>query len=318
MPNATPVHAVRQRTSHSGEIEQVYARAVAGSPVRRRFIEPDACGRVHLLEAGEGPPLVLLHGGGAPAGLFLPLLSELRGVHALAPDRPGHGLSDPIALTRSRFRETAVAWVDRVLDALEPGPVALLGHSGGAMWALWYALARPDRVERLVLIGPPAVPKTRCPLPIRVAGTPGLAELLAQLAPPSPKAVLRFAHHAAREGATLARYPDLVDLLAASLRDPIADRTSRTEERVFVSPLALVSASGFRRRARLGADELRRLAMPTLVIWGAQEPLGPVSVARAVTEQIPQARLDVPAGGHGPWLGQPAELAATITGFVDE
>lgn len=186
------------------------------------------------------------------------------------------------------------------------------------MWALWYALARPARVKRLVLIGPPAVPKTRCPLPIRLAAAPGVAELLARVAPPTPRSVLRSAHHAAREKATLARHPDLVDLFVASLRDPIAQRTSRTEERVFVSPLALVSPSGFRRRSRVQADEMRRLAMPTLLIWGAQEPLGPVSVARTLTELIPQARLEVPAGGHGPWLGQPAELATTIADFVHD
>jgi pimeloyl-ACP methyl ester carboxylesterase len=56
--------------------------------------------------------------------------------------------------------------------------------------------------------------------------------------------------------------------------------------------------------------------VPTLVIWGEREPLGGVSVARALTELIPQARLEVLAGGHGPWLGQPAQTAATVVDFV--
>ena len=43
------------------------------------------------------------------------------------------------------------------------------------MWALWYALAHPDRVKRLVLLGVPTLPKTRCPLPIRLVATPGWA-----------------------------------------------------------------------------------------------------------------------------------------------
>ena len=111
------------------------------------------------------------------------------------------------------------------------------------MWALWYTLAHPDRVKRLVLIGPPAVPKTRCPLPIRLAATPGVGELLS-----------RLVHHAAREKETLACYPDLVDLFVASFRDPIAERVARAEERVFVSPLALVLPSGVR------PDELRPAA----------------------------------------------------------
>jgi pimeloyl-ACP methyl ester carboxylesterase len=184
------------------------------------------------------------------------------------------------------------------------------------MWALWYALAHPDRIKRLVLLGPPAVPKTRCPLPIRLAATPGVGELLSRLAPPSPKSVLQFAHHAAREKVTLARYPDLVDLLVAGGRDPIADRVARAEFRVFVSPFALLSPSGVRRRSRVRPDELRQLAMPTLVIWGEQDPLGSVSVAQAATELIPHARLVVLPTGHGPWLGQPAQTAATVADFV--
>ena len=52
--------------------------------------------------------------------------------------------------------------------------------------------------------------------------------------------------------------------------------------------------------------------MPTLLVWGEHEPLGGVSVARAVTDLIPHARLEVLPTGHGPWLGQPARTAATV------
>jgi pimeloyl-ACP methyl ester carboxylesterase len=59
----------------------------------------------------------------------------------------------------------------------------------------------------------------------------------------------------------------------AAGRDPITDNVSKAELRVFVSPF------GFRRGSRVRPDELRRLAVPTLVIWGEYEPLGGVSVA---------------------------------------
>ena len=55
----------------------------------------------------------------------------------MAIDLPGVGLSDPIDLPRKRYRETAVAWLDSLLDALELDAAALLGHSGGGRWALW-------------------------------------------------------------------------------------------------------------------------------------------------------------------------------------
>jgi pimeloyl-ACP methyl ester carboxylesterase len=304
----------RTQQHHSAEIRQVYDRLLAGASVRSRHVEV-AGGRVHLLEQGAGPPVVLLHGTANPAGFLLPLLHELRGVHAIAPDRPGVGLSDPIDLPAGRYRETAVAWLDRLLDTLELKATTLLGHSGGGAWALWYALAHPDRVERLVLLGVPALPRTRCPLPVRLVGTPRLGQLLSRLAPPSRRSMLRLAS-AMGEKATLARRPDLVDLLVAAGRDPITDRAAKAEFRALISPFALLTPSGFRRRARIRPDELRRLAMPTLVVWGERDPVGSVPVARAVTELIPDARLEVLPTGHGPWLGQPTRTAAAVTEFV--
>ena len=115
-----------------------------------------------------------------------------------------------------------------------------MADSGGGLWALWYALAHPDRVTRLVLIGPPTLPKTRCPLPIRMIGTPGVGELLSRWAPPTPKSMLRFARFVG-EQTTLAQHPDLVDLLVANGRDPLSAAVARSEIRVLVSPFALLS-----------------------------------------------------------------------------
>ena len=272
----------------------------------------EAGNRVHLLETGAGPPVVLLHGTVDSAGFLLPLLNELQGVRALAPDLPGRGLSDPIDLPLHRYPETAVAWLNDLLDTLELDTVAVVGHSGGGRWGLWYAMAHPGRVKRLVLIGVPGLPKTRCPLPIRLIAIPGIGELLSRLVRPSSKSVLRFASFVG-EQATLAAHPDLVDLMVATGRDPIAAASARAEIRVLVSPFALLSPSGFRRHSRVRPDDLRQLAMPTLVVWGEQDPLGSVSVAQAVTELIPHARLKVLPTGHAPWLGQ---TAATVADFV--
>jgi pimeloyl-ACP methyl ester carboxylesterase len=309
----------RQQTrtgqAHPPEVRQVYERVLAGTSVHSRWVETPAAGRVHLLETGAGDPAVVLHGTGNSAGFLLPLLDQLQGVHAIAPDLPGVGLSDPVDLPRERYRETAVAWLDGLLETLELRATTLVGHSGGGVWALWYALAHPDRVKRLVLLDPPALPGTRCPLPIRLAVTPGLGKLLSRLAPPSPKAVLRLAS-VMGERATLAAHPDLVDLLVAEGRDPIADRAAKAELRALISPFALLTPSGFRRRARLQPHELGRLAMPTLVIWGERDPLGGVPVAQALTRLIPHAHLEILPTGHGPWLGRLVETATAITDFL--
>ncbi|RIK08893.1 MAG: alpha/beta hydrolase, partial [Acidobacteria bacterium] len=81
-------------------------------------MESDLPTRVHVLEKGAGPPMILLHGTGVAAGFFLPLLAELDGVRAIAPDLPGRGLSDPIDHPRRHFRTAAVGWLDRLLDVL--------------------------------------------------------------------------------------------------------------------------------------------------------------------------------------------------------
>jgi pimeloyl-ACP methyl ester carboxylesterase len=88
------------------------------------------------------------------------------------------------------------------------------------------------------------------------------------------------------------------------------------EFHALISPFALVSPSGWRRRSRMRPDELRRLGMPTLVVWGERDPVGGVAVARAVTGLIPDARLEVLPTGHGPWLGQPTRTAAAVADFV--
>ena len=306
----------RSETRRSAELRTVYERVIAGAPVRRRHVDVGAGRRVHVLETGgDGPPLVLRHGTTASAGMFLPLLAELQGIRAVAPDRPGHGLSDPIDFPRQRLREMAVAWVDHLLDGLELDSAALLGHSGGGLWALWYALAHPERVDRLLLLAPPALPRTRCPLPLRLIATPGLGALVALVSPPSPKSVLQFARSMG-EQETLAAHPDLIDLFVAAGRDPIADRAGRSELRAIASPLALLTRSGFRRSARVPPDQLRQVIPPTLVVWGDREPLGAVPVARDVAELISHTRLEVLPAGHAPWRGHPARTAALVAAFV--
>ena len=117
--------------AHSVEVRRAYERALARTSVCSRYVEMEPGNRVHLLETGAGPPVVLLHGTVDSAGFLLPLLNELDGVRALAPDLPARGLSDPLDLPRHRYRELAVAWLDGLLDSVELDAVALVGHSGG-------------------------------------------------------------------------------------------------------------------------------------------------------------------------------------------
>ncbi len=303
-----------QATATRRDVHRAYRQVLEGAATRS-CLRATPAGRVHLLEAGNGAPVVMLHGTGNPAGFFLPLLNQIRGARAIAPDLPGIGLSDPVELPWRTYRTHTVAWLDGLFDSLGLDTVSLLGHSGGGVWALWYALARPHRVERLVLVATPTLPNTRCPLPLRLIGTPGVRKLLDRLSPPSRLSVLKFAELVG-EKETLCSYPDLVDLLVAVRRDPIANHAAKNEFRAMISPFALLSPSGFRHRSRVRTQELRSLAMPTLVLWGDRDPIGSATVAEEIADLIPHGTALVLPAGHGPFLGHPARVATALEEFI--
>ncbi|MPZ73739.1 MAG: alpha/beta fold hydrolase [Nitriliruptorales bacterium] len=299
-----------QSIAHSDDVVEVHRRLLQDRSLRDCYLDAGDGRRIHVVETGDGPPLVLLHGGGAPALFLLPLLERLQRVRAIAADRPGRGLSDPLELPRRQLRRVAVAWVDRLLDTLGLDGAALLGHSGGGLWALWYALARPDRVRQLVLLGAvPALPGASMPLPFRVFVMPGIGRLLQRI-PSTSKSVVQFARLVAGEGQTIVDHPEMVDLLVAGDNDPVAAATDRAELRAIAGP------HSYRPHARVRTDELRHLAMPTLLIWGDRDPFGNAAVARATAEAIPDARLELLPAGHGPWLGHPERIAELVTNFV--
>lgn len=86
-----------------------------------------------MIEAGSGPPFVFLHGTGAAAHTFLPVLEHLEGVHAIVPDLPGAGLSDPVESGHKSYRDMTVEVTGQILDALGVDQILLADSSGGCM-----------------------------------------------------------------------------------------------------------------------------------------------------------------------------------------
>lgn len=296
----------------SDEVFEVHERVLRDSPARSRHIEVRSGRRVHVIEAGEGPPVLHLHGGGTSSLSLLPLFEHLEGVRVFAVDRPGFGLSDPVHVPRERYRDAAVEFVDEVVDALGLETPALAGGSGGGLWALWYALAHPERVRRLALLtGVPLLPGTRVPVPLWITVTPVLGELLARAVKPNEKMVVRFMASMGEKD-TIVRYPDLIESLVAAGDDPIAAATSFAEHRAVISPLS----PRFRHSLRVRPDELRRLTVPTLMIWGDHDPIGGVEAAQATARLIPTAQLEVLPAGHVPYLGHPERVAELLSTFV--
>ncbi len=295
---------------HTDEVLETQNQMLDPLPVRRRHVETRGGHRVHVVEAGEGPPAIFLHGTNTSSLSFVPLLGQLEGLHVIAVDRPGRGLSDPDPVPRARFREAAVEFVDDVLDALEIDTASLVGQSGGGIWTLWYAMTRPERVRSIVLLGSvPLLPGTRCPAPLRVMATPGLGAMLTRVARPTPRSLVRLLSSVG-EGDTIIRYPQLIDALVAAGNDPVARTADLTELRALIQPF------GYRPSMRFGAEELQAIGARTLLIWGDRDPIGSADVARAAARLIPNARLEVLPAGHVPQLGHPQRVAAMVSNFL--
>lgn len=295
---------------HPDEVASAHARVLAGSSAQSRYVDVAPGRRLHVIEAGDGPPLVLIHGSGPSALLFLPLIERLKGVRAIAVDRPGFGLSDLVETPQKLYRDAAVEYLGSTLDTLGLDETALLGNSTGGTWALWYALAHPGRVRRLVLLAAsPLMPGTHVPPPMLAVAAPPTEGPPPQMPPPSAETVVRNMS-VFGEADTIVNYPDQIAALVAAGSDRLASRSSLAELRALIAP------SGWQPALELSPDELRALSVPTLLIWGEHDPLGGADVARTTAATIPGARLELLPAGHAPWLGQADRTASLVTDFL--
>jgi pimeloyl-ACP methyl ester carboxylesterase len=296
--------------AHPGRLRERYERMVRTAGARGRMVRRPGGGAVHVIEAGDGPPVVHLHGNNTSSLSHLMLLEHLTGVRSYLVDRPGFGLSDPEPFPRRIFRQRTVRFVDEVLDALGLESAVVAGASGGGTWAIWFALDRPERVRGLVMLGSvPVLPGARIPLGIRLMATPVLGDLLGRTMRPGRRMLLRLMSSVG-EGDTILRHPDLFDSLIDAARDPVAAAANVAEFQALISPL------GTRPATRIRPDDLRRVTVPTLMIWGDHDPVVSVADAEAAAKLIPGACLEVLPAGHVPQLGNPNRVAELLEEFA--
>lgn len=139
-----------------------------------------------MQEVGNGPPLVLVHGGSIAGTSWATLAVALEGTRCMLVDRPGCGLSDPIVGGPLRNLLGVEAYADRLLgehlDALGLNVAAVRATSYGELFAFRGAAAAPERVTRLVeyswLVG---APSEAAPLTARVAAVPGMQSAMTRL-----------------------------------------------------------------------------------------------------------------------------------------
>jgi 2-hydroxy-6-oxonona-2,4-dienedioate hydrolase len=283
--------------------------AAVGADVDEFFVELPRTGlRVRVLSHGDGPAVVLLHGVTESAAIWAPLLTKLRHFRLLAVDLPGHGLSDPVAFRSGQVREHARRLIDDILDALGLDEVPVIGHSLGAMFALWHAAAGSGRISQVVVIGEPgvALPGVRVRMPLSLLTVRGLG--VAVLRSPSPHRVYRRMLAQGLGSAEVAAAPDsLIEVLRLSARRPGNARTVAS----------LMHAIDRFRRPRpesvLTSAELAAIAIPAIFILGFDDPYLSIERARPSIDLIQGARLYEVPGGHAPWLVDAQHAAELIT-----
>ena len=259
---------------------------------RVRLADPDL--EVRVLEAGEGEPLVLIHGSAMSAPTWAPLIARLEGRRVIAVDLPGFGLSDAFDYRGRTLREHAVAQLSSLLDALGLDEAELAGNSLGAMWALSLAAAAPERVRRATVYGVPAValPGVKANVFFKLASTPVLGRLILRVPPPKDP------RKATTDVIGTAGLPDeFFAIVGATMRMP-AWRLAMW------SHLNLAFASGRQRPENLiGDDELRALQTPVRFVMGSEDVYGPPALAERAASLLPDATVEVIAGaGHAPFL----------------
>jgi pimeloyl-ACP methyl ester carboxylesterase len=300
--------------------ERRYARLQAdlaaheGVAVESRAVETRSMGRVHYLAAGDpaGEPVVLCHGVGTTAALFLPLLPALSDYYrVLVPDRPGRGLSAPASYADVPIRESLAAYLVEFLDEGGLDRPHVVGNSLGGLQAFLLAVDH-DRVDRLALVGAPGGLSRDLPLSQRLLTAKLVDRALLWLMRRGDTEETVRDQTAEMLVADPSAIPDVFyETFAASQALPGRTRSLRT----------LLEQQG--RLLRMDpvfdiSDEVVGVDRPTTFLWGTEDWFWEPAVGRPVVERMPDADLEVLEGhGHMPWLEPTDEVGTRLRGFLD-
>jgi len=258
----------------------------------RRWV-PTSVGRVHVCERhGQGrlPPLVLMHGLSSAGVHYLRVTWHLKNTsRVVLPDLPGHGFSDmPAKLDGDTLQRGLIESLDAVIQE----PAILSGNSLGGYTALRYALARPHKVRALMLAAPAG------------AGMPAadLEALRARFCLKSHADALAFVD-ALFHRRKLSRH-----FYAVGLR------------KYFALPQTVAVLAALQAAILFTPDELARLSMPILFLWGESERLLPQLCLDFFKQHMPRHTVfeHVPGWGHSGFLDDPKGFAQRLMRFAGD
>jgi len=296
-----------------GDAERRLFEACGVQVASRRVRLADPALAVRVIESGEGPPLLLVHGSGMSASTWAPLMAHLPGHRLIALDLPGFGLSDPHDYGGRPLRAHAVAQLTSLLDALELDRVPIVGTSLGGMWALSLAVAAPERVSAVASLGVPAIalPGIRGDPFFTALSTPGLRHVVALMSPPSVAMTRRSMAAGVLGPRAAERAPEgFFETVYEGMHQP-AFRTAMKSHLWRAMRMGRPRPENF-----LSDDELRAIAAPVLMIWGDEDPYGGPEMGERAVAIMPDARLEVLPGRHAPFLDDPERCGELVVELV--
>jgi len=264
--------------------------------------------KIFVAEAGSGPAVMLLHGGGPGASGVSNYSRNIdtlaKRYRVLVPDMPGYGRSSKGIDKSDPFGSLADA-MRGLLDELSISTAHLIGNSYGGAAALRLALDTPGRVGKLVLMGPGGIGTTRG-LP-----TAGLNSLLAYYGGtgPSREKLAEFIrNYLVYDGDSVPA--ELIDLRYAASIDPevVADPPLSRPSGPFA--LRTLWRMDLTRDSRLAS-----LQTPTLILWGRDDKVNKPSGGPMLQNIMPNAEL-VMTSRTGHWMQW--ERADLFNQMVDE
>jgi len=251
--------------------------------------------RLHVKVGGDGPPLLFFHP--LPGLAWGPFLDQLAGRHTVyAPEHPGTSPGDPRAITQVQtFWELLLVYEEMTRELGLECPVAL-GQSFGGMIAADLAATFPRIFSRLVLLAPIGLWRDDAPIP--------LMEMVAGPPEDIPKYLFAHADSEAARAAQAQAIPNDPGELPKAIAQNTWNIGCTTK---FAWPIA---DHGLGRR-------LHRIQVPTLVVWGRQDALVPVSYAREFGSRIAGSQVEVIDDcGHVLQADQPEHTWATVSKFL--
>jgi pimeloyl-ACP methyl ester carboxylesterase len=266
--------------------------------------------RVNFNIAGEGPPVVLIHGVAGRAAQWDETMLALAERHTvIAPDLLGHGES---AKPRGDYSLGAFAsGIRDLLIGLDIEGATVVGHSLGGGIAMQFAYQFPERCQRLVLVSSGGLGQDVHPV-LRAATLPGSELVLPLLAHAKLLEIASIVPRALGK-IGLRTGPDITEMARG-----YASLSNAEGRSAFIHTCrAVIDPTG----QRINASDRLYLAskMPSLIVWGRRDRIIPVEHARPAHDGMPGSRLEIfDDAGHFPHLDDPLRFARVLGSFLAE